>query len=145
VNLVANFVDTFTHGLAVGGSFLVGIRFGILTTFAILIHEIPHEISDFAILLRGGFNRWSAVKAQFLTATGGILGATAALCIRCDIADSTSFILPFTAGGFLNIALAQILPELMREENSRESLLQLVLILSGAMAMLAVGQLHGFI
>jgi len=50
MNLLANFVDNFTHGLAVGGSFLVNTRFGLLTTFAILIHEIPHEISDFAIL-----------------------------------------------------------------------------------------------
>lgn len=79
LNLVANCVDNFTHGLAVGGSFLVSFRLGALTTFAILIHEIPHEIGDFAILLKSGFNRWDAAKAQMMTATGGICGAFAAV------------------------------------------------------------------
>lgn len=79
MNLAANLVDNFTHGLAVGASFLVSpkvgrvdkqsvfidsFQFGLMTTFAILLHEIPHEVSDFAILLRADFNRMQAIKAQ---------------------------------------------------------------------------------
>lgn len=79
LNLIANIIDNFTHGLAVGGSFLVSFRLGALTTFAILIHEIPHEVGDFAILLRSGFNRWDAARAQLLTASGGIFGAMSAI------------------------------------------------------------------
>ena len=54
LNLMANGIDNFTHGLAVAGSFLVSTRVGLLTTTAILLHEIPHEVADFAILLRAG-------------------------------------------------------------------------------------------
>lgn len=79
LNLIANIIDNFTHGLAVGGSFLVSFRLGVLTTFAILIHEIPHEVGDFAILLRSGFSRWDAARAQLITATGGIFGAMSAV------------------------------------------------------------------
>jgi zinc transporter 13 len=51
-----------------------------MTTLAgIVIHEIPHEMGDFAILLRSGFNRWEATKAQLVTGLGGILGASMAL------------------------------------------------------------------
>lgn len=64
MNLAANLVDNFTHGLAVGGSFLVSPKFGLMTTFAILVHEIPHEVSDFAILLRADYNRAEAIRAQ---------------------------------------------------------------------------------
>ncbi|VDK42710.1 unnamed protein product [Anisakis simplex] len=144
MNLIANITDNFTHGLAVGGSFLVGPKFGMLTTFAIVIHELPHEISDFAILLRADFDKWSAVRAQLLTAVGGIAGACVALFINTDtvLGGAAQWILPFTAGSFLNIALAHILPELMREVNPRQSLLQLALLFGGIGIMGALNQFH---
>lgn len=79
LNLMANCIDNFTHGLAVGGSFLLSARVGALTTFAILIHEVPHEVGDFAILLRAGFSRWDAAKAQLCTASSGLIGSLAAI------------------------------------------------------------------
>ncbi|XP_060032454.1 zinc transporter ZIP13 isoform X2 [Erinaceus europaeus] len=82
LNLLANTIDNFTHGLAVAASFLVSKKIGLLTTLAILLHEIPHEVGDFAILLRAGFDRWSAAKLQLSTALGGLLGACFAICTQ---------------------------------------------------------------
>lgn len=136
LNLMANIIDNFTHGLAVGGSFLVSLRLGLLTTFAILIHEIPHEVGDFAILLRSGFNRWDAARAQLLTASGGIFGAMfAVLCSGGEVGAKTSWILPFTAGGFLHIGLVTILPELLKEPSAKESMKQLFSLLLGITVM----------
>lgn len=132
LNLMANCIDNFTHGLAVGGSFLISFRLGALTTFAILVHEIPHEVGDFAILLRSGFNRWDAARAQLLTASGGIFGAlVAVLCSGSGVESRTSWILPFTAGGFLHIGMVSVLPELLKETNPKESLKQLGALLAG--------------
>ncbi|KAK6109550.1 ZIP Zinc transporter family protein [Brugia pahangi] len=144
LNLIANFMDNFTHGLAVGGSFLMDTKLGLLTTFSIVIHELPHEISDFAILLRADFNRWSAVRAQLLTAVGGALGAYTALFLHteCTKNEASQNILPFTAGGFINIALAQILPELMKETDSRQNILQWICFLIGIILMGVLNQFH---
>ena len=58
LNLLANGIDNFVHGLAVAVSFLTSFKLGILTSISILIHEIPHEMGDFAILLKSGFSRY---------------------------------------------------------------------------------------
>ncbi|KAJ0056605.1 hypothetical protein NL108_010538, partial [Boleophthalmus pectinirostris] len=119
LNLLANCIDNFTHGLAVGGSFLVSKKVGLLTTFAILLHEIPHEVGDFAILLRAGFDRWSAARMQLSTAMVGVLGACVALYTQSPkgTEDTASWILPFTSGGFLYIALVSVVPDLLQESS----------------------------
>ncbi|XP_073816561.1 zinc transporter Zip99C [Musca autumnalis] len=140
LNLMANSIDNFTHGLAVAGSFLVSFRHGVLATFAILLHEIPHEVGDFAILLRSGFSRWDAARAQLLTAGAGLMGALVAIGgsgVTSAMEARTSWIMPFTAGGFLHIALVTVLPDLLKEENPKESVKQLLALLGG-IALMAV-------
>ncbi|XP_021913799.1 zinc transporter ZIP13 homolog [Zootermopsis nevadensis] len=141
LNLMANSFDNFTHGLAVGGGFLVSFPHGVLTTLAILFHEIPHEVGDFAILLKSGFSRWDAALAQIATASAGIVGAVTAVALSgatSNVESRTSWILPFTAGGFLHIALVTVLPDLLQEENPKESLLHLASLLGGIGIMAAL-------
>lgn len=138
LNLLMNFLDNFTHGLSVGGSFLISFRVGALSTFTILMHEIPHEVGDFAILLRSGFSRWDAARAQLITASGGIVGALAAVSFTGGLEEKTNWILPLTAGGFIHIGLVTILPDLLKETNTKESLKQLGALLLGVIIMAAL-------
>lgn len=123
------------------------------------MHEIPHEVGDFAILLRSGFSRWDAARAQFLTAGAGLLGALVAIGgsgvtsamgkylkkenffkshnYETFIEARTSWIMPFTAGGFLHIALVTVLPDLLQENNRIESIKQFMALLAG-IALMAV-------
>lgn len=111
LNLLANAFDNFIHGIAVGASFLAGYKMGVLTTMAIMVHEIPHEIADYIILVRSGFTSWRAFLAQLSLTLATVLGALAVLCFE-GAEGFTLWILPFTSGGFLYIALAGLLPEL---------------------------------
>ncbi|XP_006865194.1 PREDICTED: zinc transporter ZIP13 [Chrysochloris asiatica] len=137
LNLLANTIDNFTHGLAVAASFLVSKKIGLVTTLAILLHEIPHEVGDFAILLRAGFDRWSAAKLQLSTALGGLLGACFAIWTQSPkgVEETVAWILPFTSGGFLYIALVNVLPDLLEEEDPWHSLQQVLLLCSGIVVM----------
>jgi len=137
LNLLANCTDNLLHGLAVGTSFLSSFRLGVTTTAAILLHEVPHEFGDFAILLKSGFDRWEAAKAQISTALVGLLGALIALAFESssNLETILMYILPFTAGGFLNIALVSVVPELMQETRPVPALGQFFCVVGGILAM----------
>lgn len=141
LNLIANGFDNFAHGLAIGASFLVGPKVGILTTFVIFIHEIPHEICDYAILVNSGFSRWEAVKAQSSVSLFGLLGTAIALYVKSvqTFNSYTVWILPFSAGGFLYIALVNLLPEILdRKTTFYNSFGQIACLILGTALMAAV-------
>jgi len=66
LNLVADFLHNFTDGLAIGASYMAGNNIGYITTFTILLHEIPHEIGDFAILVQSGYSKRKVNKCKNL-------------------------------------------------------------------------------
>lgn len=141
LNLIANGFDNFTHGLAIGASFLISSKVGLLTTFVIFVHEIPHEICDYAILVNSGFTRLDAVKAQSFVSLFGILGTAIALYVKSvkTLSASTIWILPFSAGGFLYIALVNLLPEVLdRETDLKNSIGQIACVILGIALMAAV-------
>ncbi|XP_054161097.1 zinc transporter ZIP13-like [Oppia nitens] len=143
LNLLANSLDNLTHGLAIGASFLVNTKTGLLTTLAIAIHEIPHEIGDFAILVKCGFTKWQAIRAQLSISSITVIGAFIVL-----LADSVktininiAWILPFTSGAFLYISLTTILPELLTETQTSRSLIQSLLIIAGIAIMASLNSM----
>lgn len=126
LNLAADFTHNFTDGLAIGATFVAGERMGIITTIAILLHEVPHEIGDFAILVHSGFTKWQAMKLQFLTAIGALLGTAVGL-LTGGLASANNIILPVTAGGFIYISTVSVIPELLEDCTSvTQTLLELI-------------------
>lgn len=63
LNLAADAAHNFTDGLAIGASFLVDERLAWITVFTILLHEVPHEIGDFAILVQAGCSKQKVREA----------------------------------------------------------------------------------
>jgi zinc transporter ZupT len=140
LNLVANCTDNFTHGLAIATSYVANPAVGLLTTLAILCHEIPHEIGDFAILLNSGFNLKEAAKAQVTTACGGLVGVIAGLTAE-HLSNASEWLLPFTAGGFLYIALISIVPDLLQNSakvNVKQTVIEMVALVMGIVIMALV-------
>uniref|UniRef100_A0A3P8Q8R6 Zinc transporter SLC39A7 n=1 Tax=Astatotilapia calliptera TaxID=8154 RepID=A0A3P8Q8R6_ASTCA len=141
LNLAADFTHNFTDGLAIGASFLVGPAVGTVTTITILLHEVPHEIGDFAILVQSGCTKRKAMCLQLLTALGALAGTACSLLAEGVGAAATAWILPFTAGGFVYIATVTVLPELLAGRSSfGQSLMEILALLFGVGMMVLIAE-----
>ncbi|KAL7070638.1 hypothetical protein ACQ4LE_009978 [Meloidogyne hapla] len=139
LNLVADFMHNFTDGLAIGASFIAGTTIGIVTMITVLVHEIPHEIGDFAILVQAGFSKKKAMLIQLYTAFGALAGCVLSLwdVDAANIAEAVeqSWALPFTAGGFIYIGTVSMIPELLENSTIWQSIKELVAFLLGLLMM----------
>lgn len=142
LNLAADFTHNFTDGLAIGASYLAGNSIGMITTVAILLHEVPHEIGDFAILIKSGCSKKKAMLLQLTTAVGALAGNVLAL-LGSNLESSASWILPFTAGGFIYIATVSVIPELLEQSTKLgQSLKEIFAMLAGVGMMVIIAYLE---
>lgn len=133
LNLFSDGVHNFTDGMALGSAFLLyGSVGGWSRTLFLLAHEIPQEVGDFGILVRSGFSVSKALFLNFLSALVALVGTALALLLGKDPGQS-SLIEGFTAGGFIYIAVAGVLPEMNNNGSTtlKNTLIQLSSLISG--------------
>jgi len=140
LNLAADCFHNFTDGLAIGASFLAGESIGVITTMTILLHEVPHEIGDFAILIQSGVPRHQAIMLQLLTALGALTGCVVSLLLGGATEAASQLTLPFTAGGFIYIATVSVIPELLEGTSFKQSIMEVVALLLGVLMMVIIAQ-----
>uniref|UniRef100_A0A670HR63 Zinc transporter SLC39A7 n=1 Tax=Podarcis muralis TaxID=64176 RepID=A0A670HR63_PODMU len=140
LNLAADFAHNFTDGLALGASFLAGGTVGAVTTLTVLLHEVPHEVGDFAILVQSGCSKKKAMKLQLVTALGALAGTVCSLLAEGVGEAATAWILPFTAGGFIYVATVSVIPELLQDSGPVQSLLEVLGLVAGVAMMVFIAQ-----
>jgi len=113
LNMAADTVHNFTDGMALAAAFQASPKLGMTMTAAVLVHEIPHEVGDYAVLLSQGLSKWGALQAQFVSAIGALLGCWFGLVVS---SQEPVGVLAFTAGGFIYISAVSIIPEILQEE-----------------------------
>ncbi|NOZ58974.1 MAG: ZIP family metal transporter [Euryarchaeota archaeon] len=131
LNLLGDGVHNFIDGAIIAAAYLTSFELGVITTFAILLHEVPQEISDFGILIYGGFSRKKALLFNFLTALISFLGAGMALVFSSLVEELTPALLGLAAGGFIYIATTDLMPELQRSERIRDVFSSLIVLIAG--------------
>jgi len=131
MNLVGDAFHNFIDGVIIAASFMVSFPLGIVTSLAVVFHEIPQEIGDFGVLVYGGFSKVKALFFNFASALTAILGAVLTLILGSRLVGVIPLVIPFTAGGFLYIAGSDLIPELHKETNLLKSGVQLLGLLLG--------------
>jgi zinc and cadmium transporter len=116
--LIADGVHNFIGGLAVGTAFVLDTRLGVITWLVAAAHEVPQELGDFGILVHSGWSRRSALIYNMASALTFLVGGLVAYYISSDV--SVAWLLPFAAGNFLYVALADLVPELTTSQSPHE-------------------------
>lgn len=143
MNLLGDSVHNFIDGLIIASSFVVSIPLGITATIAIALHEIPQEIGDFGVLLHAGIEKRKALLLNFLVALMVVVGAICGWFLISKIEAITSFLLPIAAGGFIYIALSDMVPELRKEPDIKHFFSAFAFVLAGVAIMFATKALGG--
>ena len=126
--IIGDSVHNALDGVLIAAAFLTSFPLGLLTTFAVAAHEIPHRVGDFAILVHSGMSRGRALVMNMATGLTSIVGGVAAYFGLQRAIGALPYALALAAAGFLYIAVAGLIPGLHRRADPRTSLAQVILM-----------------
>ena len=135
LSLIADVFHNFIDGILIASAFMVDIQLGWATTLAVILHEIPQEIGDFAILVHSGYSVKKSLIYNFLSACSAIFGAIITIAAENVFQNSGTYIIPLAAGGFIYLAGTDLLPELHKDKILKNSIVQLLAIFLGLLSL----------
>ncbi len=131
--LIGDGIHNLVDGVLIAAAFLTDIHLGIVTSLAIIAHEIPQEVGDFAILLNGGFSRAKALVFNTLASLTMLVGALVAYFFLQETIAVVPYVLAIAAASFIYIAVADLIPGLHRRTELSATVQQFVLIITGVL------------
>ena len=129
---------TFIDGVIIGAAVLTSVPLGISTAIAAATHEVPQELGDFGVLLHAGYTPRRALLLNVASGATGVVGAIAVYVTAARIPAAVPYLLAFAAGGFLYVAMADLIPGLHSDHQARHPIRQTLLIAAGIATMLLV-------
>jgi zinc and cadmium transporter len=138
LSLISDGMHNFIDGMVIAAAYLTSPTLGIATTLAVIFHEIPQELGNFAILVHGGFSKAKALFYNFISALTAVLGSILVLWIFKNSTLSLTPLLALSAASFIYIAMSDLIPQLQKEENKTVALIHLLWFIVGIVAMWAL-------
>ena len=108
--LIGDALHNFVDGVAIAAAFGTSVPLGIATSVAVIAHELPQEVGDFAILLESGYTRSRALLFNGLSSLAALLGAVLTYFLLPIVESWTPYLLSLSAASFIYIALADLIP-----------------------------------
>lgn len=135
LSIVGDALHNFMDGLIIAGSFLVSPALGLATTLAVIFHEIPHELGNFAILVHGGWSPKKALLYNFLSSFAAIFGGIIVLLLAKNLASAPTLLLALGASSFIYVSLSDLIPEIHKELDRLKSVFLLMAFVLGIAVM----------
>ena len=137
-------MHNFTDGVAIAATFLISIPLGIVTSLAVAAHEIPQEIGDFGLMLNRGMKRGKILLINLFSSLAALAGALLTYIYKDSLEGFLPLVLSITAGFFIYIALANLIPEIHNKDNQKVAFWESVMLFIGVLVVyFAISTLHG--
>ena len=139
--MIGDTFHNFVDGILIASAFMVDVKVGIVTSIAIIAHEIPQEVGDFLILLHSGYSKKQAFLFNLVSSFATLVGGVAAYFALQTLQAWVPYILGLAAASLLYVSVADLIPSLHKRTELRASISQLSLILCGVGSILLVDYL----
>jgi len=138
--LIGDAFHNFVDGVVIATAFSSSISLGVLTSLAVIAHEVPQELGDFVILLESGWKRWTAYWANFASSLATVAGALVAYFALAFIGPRIPLFLTISAASFLYVGMVDLAPILHHDSGLKKSFVQLAGLLAGVATILIIHQ-----
>ncbi len=138
---VGDTVHNFVDGVMIAAAFLVDMKLGVVTAFAIAAHEVPQELGDFLILLHSGYSKTRALLLNLLSSAAMLAGAVIGYFLLADMRAFLPYMLAIAASGMIYVAVADLIPGLHKRVELAHTAQQVLLIGLGVLTVWGAGTL----
>ncbi len=136
--IIGDTLHNFLDGIIIAVTFTASVPLGIATTLAIIMHEVPQEVGDFAVLLDSGYRRGRIITYNLISGLATLVGAWLVLLIGPAVETGSSRLVAVAAGIFTYIAAADLIPQIHHESDQRRMVWQVIYLVSGLGIMWAI-------
>jgi len=131
--IIGDCFHNFIDGILIASAFIVDINLGLITALAIIVHEIPQEISNFSILINSGYSLSRTLMMNIITGCAMIVGAILAYFVLNDLEELIPIILSLAASSMIYVAISDLIPSLHKKVQIMQTLQQTFSILFGVL------------
>lgn len=135
--LLGDSIHNFCDGIIIAAAFLSDVQLGVVTSLAIIAHEIPQEVGDYIVLLNAGFTRRRALVYNALSGLASVVGGVVGYLVVEPWRPMFPYLLVIAASSFVYVAVADLLPQLQRRLSLRDTAAQLGWLVLGLGVVLA--------
>jgi len=143
LNLFGDGIHNLIDGSLIAASYIYNFHLGLITTIAVIFHEIPQEIGDFGVLIHGGFEPRKALLLNFISGLVAIFGSIITIFFSNIFQNIVPILLSITSGGFIYLALVDIVPEIHKEANKDIVIFQSLSLIIGIFMMFLLTRFIG--
>jgi zinc and cadmium transporter len=132
--IIGDGFHNFTDGLAIAAAFMADFKLGVVTSVAIIAHELPQELGDFVVLLHSGFSKARALFWNLMSSLATLVGAVIAYFAFSWAEGYTNLFLCIAAASMIYVAIADLIPGLHKRAGLGDTVQQIALVSLGILS-----------